>query len=126
METRARLLVSYLQWVRHVKLSEDTKEMLNVLQRECTRARELGKARMRQDTEDVTKLEAQFMKYEVFQCMSDLVVVAVLYKSNANVFISPKFVTFLGFSTKKYRIFVGSEFSAKSHTNSRCLLFPTM
>ena len=30
---------------------------------------------MRQDAEDVAKLEAQFMKYEVFWCTSDLVVV---------------------------------------------------
>ena len=30
---------------------------------------------MRQDAEDVAKLEAQFTKYEVFRCTSDLVVV---------------------------------------------------
>ncbi|CAH3112117.1 unnamed protein product [Porites lobata] len=41
-----------------VKLSEDTKEMFNVLERECTSAKDLRKARMRQDAEDVAKLEA--------------------------------------------------------------------
>ena len=30
---------------------------------------------MRQDAENVAKLEAQFMEYEVFRCTSDLVVV---------------------------------------------------
>ena len=39
---------------------------------------------------------------------------------------TPKFATFLGFSTKKYRILDGSEFSMKSHDNSRNLLFTTM
>jgi len=53
------------------KLSEDTKEMFNVLES----AKDLGKARIRQDAEDVAKLEAQFTKYEVFRCTSDLVVV---------------------------------------------------
>ena len=35
-------------------------------------------------------------------------------------------VTFLGFLTKKYWILDGSEFSTKSHNNSRSLLFTTM
>ena len=49
--------------------------MFNVLEGECTSAKDLGKARMRQDAKDVAKLEAQFTKYEVFRCTSDLVVV---------------------------------------------------
>ena len=49
--------------------------MFNVLERECTSAKDLGKARIRKDAEDVAKLEAQFTKYEVFRCTSDLVVV---------------------------------------------------
>lgn len=65
-----------LTYNERVKLSEDTKEMFNVLENECTSAKYLGKARMRQDAEDVAKLEAQFTKYEVFRCTSDLVVVA--------------------------------------------------
>ena len=64
-----------LTYNERAKLSEDTKEMFNVLERECTSAKDLGKARMRQDAEDVAKLEAQFTKYEVFRCTSDLVVV---------------------------------------------------
>ena len=36
-----------------------------------------------------------------------------------------KFTAFLGFLTKKYYIFNGSEFSTKGHNNSWCLLFPT-
>ena len=64
-----------LTYNERAKLSEDTKEMCNVLERECTSAKDLGKARMRQDAEDVAKLEAQFTKYEVFRCTSDLVVV---------------------------------------------------
>ncbi|CAH3171120.1 unnamed protein product [Porites lobata] len=43
---------------QRAKLSEDTKEMFNVLERECTSAKDLRKARMRQDAEDVAKLEA--------------------------------------------------------------------
>ena len=35
------------------------------------------------------------------------------------------FAEIRGFSTKKYRIFDGSEFSTKSHDNSRSVLFPT-
>ena len=57
------------------KLSEDTKEMFDVLENECTSAKDPGKARMQQDAEDVAKLEAQFTKYKVFRCTSDLVVV---------------------------------------------------
>ena len=49
--------------------------MFNILKRECTSAKDLGKARMRQGAEDVAKLEAQFTEYEVFRCTSDLVVV---------------------------------------------------
>ena len=64
-----------LTYNERAKLSEDTKEMFNVLERECTSAKDLGKARMRQDAEDVAKLEAQFTKYKVFRCTSDLVVV---------------------------------------------------
>ena len=64
-----------LTYNERAKLSEDTKEMFNVLEREWTSAKDLGKARMRQDAEDVAKLEAQFTKYEVFRCTSDLVVV---------------------------------------------------
>ena len=64
-----------LTYNERAKLSEDTKEMFIVLERECTSAKDLGKARMRQDAEDVAKLEAQFTKYEVFRCTSDLVVV---------------------------------------------------
>lgn len=48
-----------LTYNERAKLSEDTKEMFNVL-----------------DAEDVAKLEAQFTKYEVFRSTSDLVVVA--------------------------------------------------
>ena len=49
--------------------------MFNFLENECTSAKDLGKARTRQDAKDVAKLEAQFTKYEVFRCTSDLVVV---------------------------------------------------
>ena len=49
--------------------------MFNVLERECTSAKDLGKARMRQDAKHVAKLEVQFSKYEVVRCTSDLVVV---------------------------------------------------
>ena len=51
-----------LSYSERAKLSEDTKEMFNVLERECTSAKDLGKARMRQDAEDVATLEAQFTK----------------------------------------------------------------
>ena len=36
-----------------------------------------------------------------------------------------QFAAFLSFSTKKYRIFDGSEFSTKGHDNLWCLLLPT-
>ena len=49
--------------------------MFNILERECTGAKNLGKARMPKDAEDEAKLEAQFTKYEVFRCTSDLVLV---------------------------------------------------
>ena len=46
------------------------------LEKERTSAKDLGKARMRQDAEDVAfKLEAQYTKYEVSKCTSDLVAV---------------------------------------------------
>ena len=64
-----------LTYNERAKLPEDTKEMFNVLEREFTSAKDLGKARIRQDAEDVAKLEAKFTKYEVFRCTSDLVVV---------------------------------------------------
>ncbi|CAH3140279.1 unnamed protein product [Porites evermanni] len=38
--------------------------MFNVLKRECTSAKDLGKGRMRQDAEDGVKLDAQFTKYK--------------------------------------------------------------
>ena len=38
--------------------------MFNVLERECTSAKDLGKARMRQDAEDVAKLQARAV-YEI-------------------------------------------------------------
>jgi len=40
--------------------------------------------------------------------------------------ISPKFTTFLGFSTKKCHILDGSKFSTKSHDTSLSLLFTAM
>ena len=62
--------------VECAKLSEGTKEMFNVLEKECNSAKELGKVRMQQDAEDVAKLEAQFAKCKVFRCTSDLAVVS--------------------------------------------------
>ena len=52
-----------LTYNERAKLLEETKEMFNVLEGECTSAKDLGKARMRQDAEDVEDvLEAQFTK----------------------------------------------------------------
>ena len=67
----------YLTYNECSKLSEDTKEMFDILERECTSAKALGKARMRHDAVDVATLEVQFTEYEAFRC-------TVLCKSNAN------------------------------------------
>ena len=55
------------------KLSEDTKTMFNAGGKEGDSHRELGKARMRRDEEDVLKLVSCFMKYEVFRQAENLV-----------------------------------------------------
>ena len=62
-----------LTYKERVKLSEDTKTMFNVGGKEGDSHRELGKARMRGDEEDVLKLVSCFTKYEVFRQVENLV-----------------------------------------------------
>ena len=62
-----------LTYNERAKLSEDTKTMFNVGGKEGDSHRELGKARMRQDEEDVHKLVSCFTKYEVFRPAENLV-----------------------------------------------------
>ena len=63
-----------LTYNERAKLSEDTKTMFNVRGgKEGDSHRELGKARMRRDEEDVLKLVSCFARYEVFRQAENLV-----------------------------------------------------
>lgn len=61
-----------LTYNERAKLSEDTKTLFNVSGKEGDSHRELGKARMRRDEEDVLKLVSCFTKYEVFRQAENL------------------------------------------------------
>ena len=62
-----------LTYNERAKLSEDTKTKFNVGGKEGDSHRELGKARMRRDEEDVLKLVSCFTKYDVFRQAENLV-----------------------------------------------------
>lgn len=55
-----------LTYNERAQLSEDTKVMFGVVAHEGLSHKDLGKARLKRDEEDVLKLVGQFTKYQVF------------------------------------------------------------
>lgn len=66
-------------------MSEDTKAMFDVGSKKEDDHKDLGKARMRRDEEDVLQLVSQFTKYEVFRHTNELVVVTTGDVANDNI-----------------------------------------
>ena len=65
-----------LTYNEKTKLSEDTKAMLCIgPEKEVASHKELGKARLQRDEEDVLKLVSHFGRYDVFHETENLVVV---------------------------------------------------
>ena len=64
----------FLTYNEREKLSEDTKEILGVREKEAHGSKDLGRSQTRLDGEDVLKLETQFRKYKVYRSTPDLVV----------------------------------------------------